>query len=74
VAGLISYGIYLWQNVWVEEYVDRVNDQVFAIPFDEMLLVVLMLTLVCAAISYVVIERPVLRLKDRVPFSAHRAR
>ena len=74
VAGLISYGIYLWQNVWVEEYVDRVNDRVFAIPFGEMLLVVLALTFVCATISYVVVERPVLRLKDRVPFSAHGTR
>ncbi len=71
VAGLISYGIYLWQNVWVEEYVDWVDDRVFAIPFGEMLLAVLALTLVCAAISYVVVERPALRLKDRVPFSSH---
>jgi peptidoglycan/LPS O-acetylase OafA/YrhL len=74
LAGLISYGIYLWQNVLVEEYVDRVNDRLFAIPFGEMLLVVLALTIVCATISYVVIERPLLRLKDRVPFATHRAR
>lgn len=66
VLGLISYGLYLWQNVWVEEYLDWVDARLFATPFGEMLVVVLVLSIVAGAISYVAIERPVLRLKRMV--------
>jgi peptidoglycan/LPS O-acetylase OafA/YrhL len=64
--GLISYGIFLWHGgvllIWVEEG---------ALAWSEgsrfMLLTALTLagTLACAALSYYVVERPFLRLKDR---------
>ncbi|MGQ0805116.1 MAG: acyltransferase family protein [Actinomycetota bacterium] len=66
LLGLISYGLYLWQNVWVEEYVDWADARLFATPFGEMLVVVFVLSVAAAAISYVAIERPVLRLKRMV--------
>jgi len=66
LLGLISYGLYLWQNVWVEEYVDWADARLFATPFGEMLMVVLVLSIAAAGISYVAIERPVLRLKRMV--------
>jgi len=74
VLGLISYGLYLWQNVWVEEYVDWADARLFATPFGEMLVVVLVLSIAAAAISYVAIERPVLRLKQWGPFATRPAR
>jgi peptidoglycan/LPS O-acetylase OafA/YrhL len=64
--GLISYGLYLWQNVWVEEYVEWVDARLFATPFGEMLLVVFVLSVAAATVSYLVVERPVLRLKRLV--------
>ncbi|HUF83838.1 MAG TPA: acyltransferase [Acidimicrobiia bacterium] len=66
MLGLISYGLYLWQNVWVEEYVDWADARLFATPFGEMLIVVLVLSIAAATVSYLVIERPVLRLKRAV--------
>ncbi len=69
VLGLISYGLYLWQNVLVEEFIDRTNATLFATPFGEMLVVVLVLSIGAAAVSYLVVERPVLRLKQWGPFA-----
>jgi peptidoglycan/LPS O-acetylase OafA/YrhL len=74
MLGLISYGLYLWQNVWVEEYMDWADARLFATPFGEMLIVVLVLSIAAAAVSYVVIERPVLRLKQWGPFGSRPAR
>ncbi len=62
--GLISYGLYLWQNAWVEEYVDWTSARAFSTPFLEMLAAVLVLSLIAATISYGVVERPILRLKS----------
>jgi peptidoglycan/LPS O-acetylase OafA/YrhL len=66
--GLVSYGMYLWNETLIEKYYDWSDAKLFASPFAKTLLAVLALTLVAAAISYYVLERPVLRLKDRVPF------
>jgi peptidoglycan/LPS O-acetylase OafA/YrhL len=66
--GLVSYGMYLWNETLIEKYYDWSDAKQFASPFGRTLLAVLALTLVAAAISYYMLERPVLRLKDRVPF------
>jgi peptidoglycan/LPS O-acetylase OafA/YrhL len=63
--GLVSYGIYLWHENWISEYLDWRNARVFHTPFWPLLGAVLALTLVSAAVSYVVVERPALRLKYR---------
>jgi peptidoglycan/LPS O-acetylase OafA/YrhL len=63
--GLVSYGIYLWHENWISEYLEWRHQQVFAAPFWPMLGAVLGLTVVSAALSYAVVERPALRLKHR---------
>jgi peptidoglycan/LPS O-acetylase OafA/YrhL len=51
-VGIISYGLYLWQNIFTGE-----SSQFF--PFN------LGAIFVCAEVSYWVVERPSLRLRDR---------
>jgi peptidoglycan/LPS O-acetylase OafA/YrhL len=63
--GLISYGIYLWHEAALDAYSRWTDTLPFAGNFSSMLPVTLAATLVAAAISYYVIERPALRLKDQ---------
>jgi peptidoglycan/LPS O-acetylase OafA/YrhL len=69
--GLISYGLYLWNETWLEKFVEwtgRANG-VFPepSPFWQMFLAVFALSAAAAAVSYYLLERPVLRLKSRIP-------
>ncbi|HMG25321.1 MAG TPA: acyltransferase [Acidimicrobiia bacterium] len=69
--GLISYGLYLWNETWLEKYVEwsgRANG-VFPepSPFWTMFLAVFALSVAAATVSYYVVERPALRLKSLVP-------
>ena len=66
--GLVSYGMYLWNETLIEKYYDWTDAKQFASPYGTTLLAVLVLTLLAAAVSYYVLERPALRLKDRIPF------
>ena len=63
--GLISYGIYLWHEAALDGYARWTDTLPFAGNFSSMLPVTLATTLVVAAISYYLIERPALTLKDR---------
>ena len=67
--GLVSYAIYLWHKDILIELVKRHGalDWVSQARFLSVLVVVVALTIVAAAISYYALERPALRLKDRVP-------
>ena len=67
--GLVSYGIYLWHKPILDELVARHNalGWVPSARFLSVFVVVVALTLVASAISYYGLERPVLRLKNRVP-------
>ena len=56
--GLVSYGIYLWHENWISEYLDWRNQRVFSTPFWPLLGAVLGFTLVSAAVSYLLVERP----------------
>lgn len=63
--GLISYGIYLWHHTlmaWL--YGKGVADWLPGLGFVVLTVVALALTLICAAASYYVVERPILRFKD----------
>jgi peptidoglycan/LPS O-acetylase OafA/YrhL len=69
--GLVSYGLYLWNESVIEKFVQwtgRAHPNRFpdTTPLWEMLAVVFVVTLAIATVSYVVVERPVLRLKNRV--------
>jgi peptidoglycan/LPS O-acetylase OafA/YrhL len=59
--GLISYGLFLWHNVVIQEIARRIG------PLDDvpMVLLALAISIAIAAASYYVIERPFLRLKNR---------
>ena len=65
--GLVSYGLFLWHARWVEWL--TAEGAAGWLPglgsgFVVMLVVVLGVSLPCAALSYYVLERPVLRYKD----------
>jgi peptidoglycan/LPS O-acetylase OafA/YrhL len=59
LLGLVSYGIYLWQNYWLNRYEGWTD----VLDFNRTLLAVTVLTVATAAVSYVVVERPALSLK-----------
>ena len=58
--GTVSYGIYLWHLVWMEWLVGVTGIRAFW----PLLALTLLLTLPAAAVSWYVLERPLLRLKD----------
>lgn len=63
--GVVSYGIYLWHENWIDKFLDWRGIAAFSGDFWPMLGAVLGLTIVSAAVSYTVVERPALRLKRR---------
>jgi peptidoglycan/LPS O-acetylase OafA/YrhL len=64
-VGLISYGIYLWHDFWIDEYREWTDARLLQGSFPVTLAVVLALALVTATVSYVVVERPLLRWAHR---------
>jgi peptidoglycan/LPS O-acetylase OafA/YrhL len=65
--GLISYGLYLWNEALIEKFLEWTDRTAFNTSFGTMLLGVFAITTAIAAASYYVLERPLLRLKGRVP-------
>lgn len=65
--GLVSYGIYLWHRPVLDEIDARWFAGVHPTPWVclEVAAIVVPLTVAGAALSYYVVERPALRLKDR---------
>jgi peptidoglycan/LPS O-acetylase OafA/YrhL len=64
--GLVSYGIYLWHEAIIDWYLNLTKPVAFASSFWKMTAFMAVCTVVVAAASYYLLERPVLRLKDRV--------
>lgn len=64
-TGLVSYGIYLWHEAVIDWYLHLTNGVAFGSDFAEITLFMAAGTAVVAALSYYLLERPVLRLKDR---------
>ena len=67
--GRLSYGIYLWHFAAVY----ALGLKVPRLPMPARVAAVLLFSLVAAAVSYHVVERPILRLKARVAGPAHGA-
>lgn len=65
LAGLVSYGIYLWHNFFLEKVLALTGTAPFTGGFGRVLLAVVALTLVVATASYVLVEKPALRWKER---------
>jgi peptidoglycan/LPS O-acetylase OafA/YrhL len=63
--GVVSYGVYLWHQAWLNLFVDWTN-ALFRVAFPETFGVVVGLALATATLSYVIVERPLLRLKGRL--------
>ena len=74
LLGLVSYGIYLWHELWLRTYRRWAGAPAAGLggSFPRTAMAVLALTVATAAVSWVVIERPLLRRKDRVPRILHR--
>jgi peptidoglycan/LPS O-acetylase OafA/YrhL len=65
----VSYGLYLWHELWIirlREWTGASRDALGG-SFPKLVVVVLAFTLVTAAASYLLLERPLLRRKQLVP-------
>jgi peptidoglycan/LPS O-acetylase OafA/YrhL len=63
--GLISYGIYLWHQGWIDKAESWSHQPVFHASFPAVVTVAFSWTLVTASISWFFVERPLLRVRDR---------
>lgn len=63
--GLLSYGIYLWHEAAIDEFRRWVHMPMFGGHVVGMTIVTIVFSITVAVISYVVVERPALRMKDR---------
>ena len=64
--GVVSYGVYLWHQAWIQMFLNWSHDRLFAIPFWDLFSAALALATATAAASYLLFERPILRLKNRL--------
>ena len=62
--GIVSYGIYLWHQAWLHQVALWLDEPLFDQPFWTITGFALVLTVLTATVSYLVVERPCLRLKD----------
>ena len=67
--GVISYGIYLWHETWIYQILGpdhhrRFHD--FNLEFWAFFLAVLGLSIISSSLSYFVVEKPALRLKNSI--------
>ena len=63
--GVVSYGVYLWHQAWVAMYLRWYHDLFRATPL-AIFAVVAGLAVATATASYLLVERPILKLKDRL--------
>jgi peptidoglycan/LPS O-acetylase OafA/YrhL len=73
--GMISYGIYLWHQAFIEkvhQWGGWAKEPLPNGPFLETLIPALALTIVVASLSWYLVEAPLLRRKDRPLFSRRR--
>jgi len=65
--GVISYGIYLWHQTWIDRALAYLGPRsLFNMEFWALFLGVLGASIISASLSYFVVERPALRLKSRI--------
>lgn len=66
--GLVSYGVYLWHEAWIPQVMSWFGWDLFAGHVVQIAVVSFAFTLATATLSYLIVERPALRLKSRMPF------
>jgi peptidoglycan/LPS O-acetylase OafA/YrhL len=59
--GLVSYGIYVWHEAWQDVYLRWTDQEFLTASFRGMLLATLALSVLSAAVSWYLVERPVIR-------------
>jgi peptidoglycan/LPS O-acetylase OafA/YrhL len=59
LVGVVSYGIYLWHEAWIELFLRWTHDRMLTIPLPDLLIPVTALAVASATLSYVLVERPV---------------
>jgi peptidoglycan/LPS O-acetylase OafA/YrhL len=70
--GVVSYGVYLWHNNFLEQARIWGGFPVFNGSFAMLLTIAVALSLLFASASYFLVELPILRLKDRPLFVRRR--
>lgn len=60
-VGLVSYGIYIWHEAWLDIYLRWFDEPTLAASFLKMGLFAGAMTLVCAALSWYLVEKPVMQ-------------
>jgi peptidoglycan/LPS O-acetylase OafA/YrhL len=66
--GIVSYGVYLWHNDFLEQARIWAHFPIFGGNFAMLFTVMLAWSVVVASASYFLVEQPILRLKDRPLF------
>ncbi len=66
LIGVVSYGVYLWHEAWIEEFISWSSHPLFRMSLLMMLLTVTALAVASASVSYAFVERPI-RLLGRRP-------
>jgi peptidoglycan/LPS O-acetylase OafA/YrhL len=64
--GVISYGIYLWHEPWIFQILKEGHYHLFDLEFWAFTLSVLALSCISASLSYFIVEKPALRLKNSI--------
>jgi peptidoglycan/LPS O-acetylase OafA/YrhL len=65
LLGIVSYGIYLWHESWMNMVMRWTGSKTFGIGFLQLTIPVVVLAVSVAAISYVFVERPIRRLRRK---------
>lgn len=73
-AGLVSYGIYLWHLNFADVLARWLGYKPQAAPILQLAVATIGLTVAVATASYLIVERPLLRLKPRWPRASDRVR
>jgi peptidoglycan/LPS O-acetylase OafA/YrhL len=64
--GLVSYGVFLWHQPLMAPVIEHGGDDLIpGMPFPSLLLTLGAVSVAIAAASYYLVERPILRFKDR---------
>ncbi len=61
LVGVVSYGVYLWHEAWMNLWFQWTGDRLFTVPWPEILGFVTALAVASATLSYLLVERPVQR-------------
>jgi len=72
LIGAVSYGIYLWHEAWITLFLRWTGDRLFTIPLWEITAFAGGLATLSATVSYLLLERPILRSRRLLPVAVHR--